>query len=370
MEVILDSFSPDASFWEEYTVLWKNSQYQSSFQAPLFLNFLASIQKTSPLILRGYRDKKLIAATFFYKKGRELVFLSDIKTDHNYFLLHSNMTDGETKQYFRSFLKQVEKGRWTLRLNKQPSWVSYMDHLREACFESKLFWRVVPYNPCLVLEAENPEALFEATNKQKLRQKLNRLKDKDEVTFEVLQGEEDLDHWLQEFYDAHIKRWSVTPTPSSFVDPSKRSFYKFCVLAWIKQGILVRFAIKLGTTRIAFVVALLENGYLVHHSTSYLHDYEKQSPGLIIINLIARWMADRQMTKMEFGDGGEHYKYQFTKMELPLQTIFATHSLNIPYKLKVKMIQFNRENKKMRDFYNARIRPLLLRSKILKKKIT
>ena len=194
-------------------------------------------------------------------------------------------------------------------------------------------------------------------------------KEKDEVTFEAFQGEEDLDHWLEELYEVHIKRWADTPTPSPYSDSSERSFYKSCLLAWIKEGILVRFAIKSGSRRIAFVAALLENGYLVHHTTTFDRDYEKQSPGLIIINLIGRWMADHDMTKMEFGDGGEAYKYQFTKQELPLLTIFITNSMNLPYILKTKLIKFVRDNKWIRIFYIARIRPVLLRSKFLNKKL-
>ena len=370
MEIIFDSFIPDAGFWSEYTDLWKNSQCQSSFQAPLFLQFLVSILKAPPLVLRGYRDRKLIAATCFYKKESEYHFLSEMKADHNYFLLHKDMTDEETNQYFTNFLDRVKKRKWTFRLSKQPSWASYFVILQKALSENNLFWKVVPYNPCLVLEAEDPEALFKATNRQKLRQKLNRLKEKDEVEFEVLQDEEDLDHWLREFYDAHIKRWSETSTPSSFNNPANCSFYRSCVLAWIKEGILVRFAIKVGARRIAFVVALLENGYLVHHTTSYVQDYARQSPGLIIINLIGRWMADRNMTKMEFGDGGEDYKYQFTRQELPLFSVFIAQPGDIRYILKVKLIKFTRENKRILNFYNSRIRPVLLRSKILKKKIS
>lgn len=370
MKIIFDKLIPDANFWNAYTGLWENSQYQSSFQAPHFLKFLVLILNDPPVVLRGYRDDKLIGVTCFYKRGSEFHFLSDMRTDHNYFILHKSITKEETKQYFKIFFEEIRKRKWTFRLNNQPSWASYMDIILEALSESQLFGKVLPFNPCLVLEAESPEALFNATNKQKLRKKFNRLKEKDEVTFEAFQGEEDLDHWLEELYEVHIKRWADTPTPSPYSDSSKRSFYKSCLLAWIKEGILVRFAIKSGSRRIAFVDALLENGYLVHHTTTFDRDYEKQSPGLIIINLIGRWMADHNMTKLDFGNGGEAYKYQFTNQELPLLTIFISNSMNLPYILKTKLIKFVRDNKWIRIFYIARIRPVLLRSKFLKKKIT
>lgn len=370
MEVLFELLNPDATFWEAYTDLWKNSQYQSCFQAPFFLKSLLSLNLGIITILKGFRNEKLIGATFFYKRGSEFHFLSDIKTDHNYFILHKDITLDETKQYFKGLLREIEKRKWTFRLNNQPSWASYMDIFKEALSESRLFSKSIPYNPCLVLEAESPEALFKATNKQKLRQKLNRIKEKGEVAFEAYRDDEDLDQWLNEFYEVHIRKWANTNTPSSYTDPEKRSFYKSCILAWIKEDLLVRFSIKLGNKRIAFITALLENGYLVHHTTTYDLDYEKQSPGLIIINQVGRWMADRNMTKMEFGDGGEAYKYQFTSKELSLLTIFITHPWNLPYRLKMKLINFIRKNKNIRDYYSSKIRPLILRSDTLKKKIT
>lgn len=370
METLIDFSLLDPAFWEAYADLWENSLYQSAFQAPAFLQFLASLAMGSMAVFKGFKDGKLVGATFFYKRSGVYHFLSDMKTDHNYFIIRKDITQTDTKQYFNGLVHEIERQNWTLRLNNQPSWASYANEFYSALSESKLYWKISKYNPCLVLETDTPEALYRATNKQKLRQKLYRLQDMGPVSFEVLRGEEDLDHWLEEFYQVHIRRWADTPTPSGFRSEETRRFYKNALLSWIEQNIAIRFAIKLGDKRIAFVTALLENGYLVHHTTSFDIDYEKQSPGLIIINLIGKWMAEQQMTKMEFGDGGEAYKYQFTKHELPLQSIFITHSWNLPYIFKSKLINAVKENKGVHQFYSSKIRPVILRSTVLKKMIT
>lgn len=370
METLVQFALLDPTFWGAYLELWSDCEYKSSFQAPLFLQFLATIAAGSLNVFSATINGKLIGATFFYKRGGEYHFLSDMKTDHNYFILRKGITPQETKQYFQAFVREIEKNKWTFRLNNQPSWASYMDTFKTALSESNLYWKISKYNPCLVLEAETPEALHAATNKQKLRQKLYRLRDMDEVAFEAFQGDEDLDLWLAEFYAAHIRRWEDTPTPSHFRKPETRVFYESCLRTWIDTGIAVRFSIKLGKKRIAFVTALLENGYLVHHTTTFDPDYEKQSPGLIIINLIGKWMQERNMAKMEFGDGGEAYKYQFAKQEFPLNTIFITDKRNYPYILKTKLINSIKENKGIHTFYGTKIRPVMLRSKVLKKLIT
>ena len=103
MEVIFAILIPDANFWVEYTDLWENSQYQSSFQAPHFLKFLVLMLKDPFIVLRGYRDEKLIGVTCFYKPDSAFHFPSDMKADHNYFILHKDITKEETKQYFNFF---------------------------------------------------------------------------------------------------------------------------------------------------------------------------------------------------------------------------------------------------------------------------
>ena len=370
MEFLLDFLTPDQSFWAAYLDLWENSQYQSSFQAPHFLKFLISLAFGSLVTFKCYKDGKLMGATFFYKRRNVHHFLSDMKTDHNYFMFHKDATQEDIDVYFRALVKEIEVRKWSLRLNNQPFWATYMNSFLNALGQSHLFWQIVKYNPCLVLEQPTPDELYRSTNKQKLRQKLNRLKDQDEVVFEVYEKDEDLDHWLDEFYQSHIRRWADTPTPSHFRSADQCAFYRSCIDAWINDEVLVRFSIKLGGKRIAFVVALLENGYLVHHSTTFDPDYEKQSPGLIIINLIGKWMAGRGMTKMEFGDGGEKYKYQFTQTELPLSRIFIAPPHNYPFILHSRLVNFMREHQQAHLYYSEKIRPLLLRNPLVKKLIT
>ncbi len=370
MEFFFDFAAPDQSFWEAYEHLWYNSKYKSSFQAPHFLRYLASLVFGTLVTVTCYKNGVLLGATFFYKRGNIYHFLSDMKTDHNFFILDRNITSEETDVYFDKLVREIEARKWNLRLNNLPFWASYTESLLKALRKSRLFFQVTRYNPCLVLEEATPEELYQATNKQKLRQKLNRLKDQGDVQFDVYEKDEHLDHWLNEYYEAHIRRWADTPTPSQFVSTDRRDFYKSCLQAWIADEIVVRFSIKLDDKRIAFVVAVIENGYLVHHSTTFDPDYEKQSPGLIIINLIGKWMAERGMTKMEFGDGGEKYKYQFSKTELPLNQIFISQPHNYPFILHTRLVQFMWEHQEAHKFYSNKLRPKLLRYHYLKKIIT
>lgn len=371
LEVLIDTFSGDSGFWEAYSTLWQESEYKTAFQAPYFLQALIGMVSVGKImVVKGMKNGKLAAATLFYNKDGVYHFLSDLKTDHNYFVLHKDLSKEETHQYFQEFLSEVEKRKLAFRINSVPSWAYYNDTLKQSLSERDIYYKVIESNPCVILETPTPDELFKATDKKKFRQKLNRLKDKGTVEFEVFTGTEDLDNWLNGLFELHIKRWATTSTPSIYRDDSVKEFYRSCIKSWIEQGLLIRFSIKLNDKRISYVTALFEHGYLLHHTCTFDTDYEKQSPGLLIINMIAKWMADRGMTKMEFGDGGETYKYQFTNYELPQETIFISGKRNLKFILKTNLVHLFKENKKLRQFYSTSIRPLMLKSGFLKKKIT
>ncbi|MBI1781755.1 MAG: GNAT family N-acetyltransferase [Sphingobacteriales bacterium] len=371
LQVLIDTLPGDPGFWEAYTSLWLESEYKTAFQSPLFLKVLINIIGREKIILsKGIKNVKLVATTLFYNKDGVYHFLSDLKTDHNYFVLHKDLPAGEIQQYFRDFLMEAEKRKLAFRLNSLPSWAYYADTFKKVLAERNMFYKVIDSNPCVILETPTPEELFEATDKKKFRQKLNRLKDQGNVEFEAFTGSEDIDNWLNGMFELHIKRWATTSTPSIYRDETVKEFYRSCIKSWIGQGILIRFSIKLNEKRISYVTALFEHGYLLHHTCTFDIDYEKQSPGLLIIKMIARWMADRGMTKMEFGDGGEMYKYQFTSYQLQHQTVFISGKRNYPFIIKTSLVHFFKENRKLRNFYTANLRPLMLKSGFLKKKIT
>lgn len=371
LQVIIDTLAKDTTFWEAYTSLWKESEYQSAFQSPFFLQVLVNmVDKKDIIVIKGNKNGELAGAAFLYNKNGVWHFLSDLKTDHNYFVLHKDLSQEEIKEYFGGLLSEIEKRKLAVRLNSLPSWAYYADTFKKMLAEKNVFYKVTDASTCIFLETATPEELFKATDKKKFRQKLNRLKDQGNVAFEVFTDAEDIDNWLNGLFELHIKRWAVTNTPSIYRDEKVKEFYRSCMKAWLAQGILIRFSIKLNDKRISYVTALFEHGYLLHHTCTFDIDYEKQSPGLLIINMIARWMADRGMTKMEFGDGGEMYKYQFTSNQLPHQTIFISNKMKLPFIIKTNFVHLFKENKTLRNFYATNIRPLMLKSGFLKKKIT
>lgn len=140
------------------------------------------------------------------------------------------------------------------------------------------------------------------------------------------------------------------------------------MLSWAKDGVLVRFAVKVGGERIAFVICLIQQNSLIHHSTAYDEEFYKYSPGKALILIIAEWMKNNGLNILDFGEGAESYKYAYTNKELELNEISVSSISNISFILKVKLRQILREkiseNPKLIKFYKEKLKPLTHRARV------
>ncbi|MCB9284861.1 MAG: GNAT family N-acetyltransferase [Lewinellaceae bacterium] len=350
---------PDAFFWEQYSTLWANSPNPSPFQAPQLLRFFDGHPEVDTIAVQYFVDGELMAAALFKKRKKQVQFLSDLKTDHNFFVIDRRCTPEQTRDFFRQFLEKLKKEKWALLLNNQPMWAPYMGLFLEELQESSLFGEHLPYSVCPIVEADSPEDLFERINgSREFRYRVNRLKKQQDAVFEALTQDEDLERWIDQFCDAHIRRWDGTPTPSAFLDPSRKDRFSGCLHAWQAQGILVRFSVRIGDQRVGFVVGLRQGNTLVHHNTTFDPDFKKFSPGIALIHFMGEWMKEQQMHILDFGDGNETYKYSIANKEHELSRIFISDPSNLRFILKTKMIKSVRNNSKLFDFYRDKIKPL------------
>ncbi len=352
---------PKTTFWKNYQKLWENCLHRSAFQSPSFIRFLADLAESDVAVYQHYEHGQLTGAAFFKNENGQFHFLSDLKADHNFFIISNQCTQEQIRSFFDGLLQAVKTEKWALLLDKQPSWAGYYGIMVEAIEADDVFVETSKYSNCLTLEAATPEDLKRSVNKQKLRQKLNRLKDLGEVVFEVFQDDEDLDEWLREFIESHIWRWENTATPSNLRESGRHEFFSQCMKAWIKDGLLVRFSLKLDEKRIGFVIGLRENDSIIHHSTTYNLDYHKYSPGLVLIRLMGQWMAEQNICKIDFGDGEESYKQHFSNNISEINRIYLSGDSNISFILKAKITKAVRENPNVHRFYLERIKPLVKR---------
>jgi hypothetical protein len=368
MKAILNYSEPSKDTWRAYEQLWEMSTNKPVFESPSLLKYFAKLAKGTVANFRYYRDdEQLIGAAFFHKANNVYSFLSDFKTDHSCFVLHRDCTETEIEGFFRGFHKTVKQENWSLVLNNNPMWVSYMDTFTQVGEESSLFWLSAQSSVCPRLEEKSPDSLLRnLTKSRNNRYKRNRLIREQDASFEILEGDENLDDWATAFANTHVKRWNGTLTPSKYRLKKHRQLLLGCLKAWAQDGRLVRFALKAGKTRIAFVIGLRQQNSLIYHALTYHPDFHKYSPGKVLLLYLGEWMHENKLNILDFGDGNEPYKYNFANKERELHSIFISKKHKILFILKARLTAMVRNNSAVIQLYRDKLRPAfkLLKSRI------
>jgi len=358
---------PDAGFWGRYTQLWQNSLHRSPFQAPHILKYYAGKNPDKVAVFQCEQAGELLGAVLFLRQNGVYSFLSDLKTDANFFVLHRACTPDMTKSFFEALFAAVEKDNWALMLNHKPAWAAYMGILEDVIGASPLYSMNLDYSVCPIAEAEPPETLFkEVSASRNTRYKLNKFVKQENGSFEVLTDDTDMDQWVQEFCDAHVARWAPTSTPSAYRFPERRTFLEECLKAWQADGVLVRFALRAEKGRIGLMVGLLEGETLIYHTPTFHPDYAHCSPGRVLIYYITQWMAENGLSRLDFGDGNEPYKYYVASKDQVLKRIFISRKSNLEFILKTRFIKTVREHPGIYQLYQNKLKPALrnLRSRV------
>lgn len=367
MKYTLDFKTPNEAFWLRYAKLWQTSMHPSSFQSPSILEYFAGRNPENLAIFTCEHKEELLGVALFRRDNKVLSFLSDMKTDANFFILHRDCTDDMVRKFFEHLLQSLRKHKLAIMLNHKPSWARYMPILEEVIHTAAMYRLQLEYSVCPIAEAETPDALFkEVSSSRNTRYKVNKFQKLPEAGFEALTDDSDMDQWVEDFCDAHVLRWAPTPTPSSYRFPDRREFLKSCLRAWHKDGALVRFAIKTGGKRIGLMAGLREGETLIYHAPTFHPDHSDCSPGRVLIYYITQWMAEQELRILDFGDGNEPYKYYVASKDFVLRRIFISGKYNAPFILKTQFIKTIRNHQGAYSVYQNKLKPALrnLKNKI------
>lgn len=364
MRTFIIQYDLTENFWDQYEHLWQNSKDRSPFQAPAILKYFSLIE-AGTLGFLLYDNMVLIGAVLLKKENKYYNFLSDRKSDTNWFVFHKNCMDEDINYFFSVLLTQIKELNWSLVLNKVKSWDNNMQDFDKAGENSVLFWQNLQYTVCPALEAESPELLFAKINRSRqFRYAVNRIKKQFNGEFEVFNDDADLENWVKDFCHCHVKRWNNTSTPSEFKEPNRCKFLFQCLKAWHKDGTLVRFSVKINELRIGFSINLKENHTLIGHSTTFDPEYAKLSPGKSLIYIMAEWIKNNNYTVFDFGNGDEEYKYSLANKDQHLGRIFISPKNNFPFIIKAKAIKIVKKEKRIYLLYKYKLKILLSKIRI------
>jgi hypothetical protein len=359
MQFFVEHQFPDPVFWQQYEQLWEHSSSRSVFQSPHFIRFMAKRQASDLAVVQFRKDSVLKAAAFFSKTDGVYRFLSDVRSDHNFFVFHRDCSNGDVQDFFNALFAHVCRERWKLAIDKQPTEAPYLPFLLTEAKTSSLFWTRTRQSVCPMLRGETPEALADGLIKSKKAQRnIKALAKQQEIQFEVFQCDTGLDGWVDGFCTLHISRWAGTPTPSRYERAGERDFLADCMRCWVRDGALIRFSLCFGDHRAAYCWGFVEGNKFIAHAQAYDPAFSRNSPIKVLINYIGQWVAGQPIDTMDFGYGSDEYKYAYANCDLHLHSFLATSWWNMPFFLKTRLGVTIRNNPRLYRFLKTGVWPL------------
>jgi hypothetical protein len=232
----------------------------------------------------------------------------------------------ELAEGFAQLLREVSPR--AVHLMNIPPWGPTLEGVREGLRRSGWAARAFPASPCPVLTVDpGPGAgarlTAEIQRHRRVRSYANRLAREPGFAFEAREDAAELEAWIEQFCDAHEWNWDRTNTPSQYRERPARALLGQVLRAWTVDGVLIRFAVRVDSGPLAFVAAVRARDRLVYHHVATSPAAEELRAGHVMIRLIGLWMAERELATLDFGEGGEGYKYRYATRDETLWRVLA-----------------------------------------------
>jgi len=245
---------------KEWNSLLQNSQSNTIFLTWEWLSaWWKSYTNGKQLyILRVEKNGRLIGLVPFYRKTIKkygvisfsiLTLIGDGSNDSEY--LDWISQNGEEELVVRSVMDYCLDNReiWDLiQLYEIPEQSPHMSLLRNV-FSQKGWYYNDEEVPCAYVNFSSNWDMYLKSLKPRMRTKVRsltkRLEQKFEVRFDQCRQVNDLESWLESFFDIHNKRWKINKRDGAFISASKRRFYMemshlFLLRGWLRFYTLKR----------------------------------------------------------------------------------------------------------------------------------
>jgi GNAT superfamily N-acetyltransferase len=208
------------------------------------------------------------------------------------------------------------RGDWdTIDLERVPEQSETARSLRAACSENGLYCLITDRIPCPTLKfaydsagdvirpAEKKTSRREARQASLRRQKGYRV--------EHLTDGSAIAGYLELLFDQHVARWSLTDTPSLFVDGSNRAFYRELVTTMGPTGWIVFTVLEILGKPVGFLLSFAYGSRLLGYKLSFDVSLAKRSPGDALLKEAFDYAIGRRLDEYDFSVGDEPYKLRF-----------------------------------------------------------
>lgn len=123
---------------------------------------------------------------------------------------------------------------------------------------------------------------------------------------------EDILPWLDAFFAQHEARWDGSSSPSLFLDPAQRAFYRRLAAQGGEAGWLRFTVVGWQGSPIAFHFGFCHRGSFLWYKPSFDVALARRSPGEVLLRQLLLAAVDEGAHTFDFGLGDEAFKRRFT----------------------------------------------------------
>ena len=176
--------------------------------------------------------------------------------------------------------------------------------------------------PGAVLDlAGRKEAVIALTRKRSIRSAEKRLRTLGPLRVMHLRAAKDIEPQLDEFFAQHVARWAATPSPSAFLEPRHRTFFRRLTAIAAASGWLRFTRLECAERAVAFHFGFSYRGRYLFYKPTFAVDLAACSPGQVLLRDVLLDAIEEGAERFDFGLGDEPYKSRFVTCSTIVRTV-------------------------------------------------
>ena len=174
--------------------------------------------------------------------------------------------------------------------------------------------------PLLRLDSDG-HAGREAADRTSLRRHARWFEREGDCRIRHLTTAEEIEPYLDRFFDQHVRRWEQTEAPSLFLDGQQRRFYRRLVVAGSAARWLRFTVVEWNDEMVAAHLGTHYAGRYLWYKPTFEVRLARRSPGEVLLRSLFLAAVDEGASVFDFGIGDEAFKHRFASDVAHVSTV-------------------------------------------------
>jgi CelD/BcsL family acetyltransferase involved in cellulose biosynthesis len=199
------------------------------------------------------------------------------------------------------------------QLSQLPDWSPLREAIetRRRCAD----WHVerLSSTPCPGIRvAGNEESVLRLTRKSSQKRHASKLASLGRVEVSHYEETEQIEDRLDRFFQQHVDRWSVTPTPSLFLQERNRRFYRCLTRTLAPRRHVLLSVLSVNGREISYHLGFIRDLRFIFYKPAFDIRLFRFAPGEILLRELILYCLNRKFTEFDFSRGGDNYKLRYS----------------------------------------------------------